>query len=591
MAQTGTVTTTTTKSSSGVQGLNWERAKVYDRDTVVDLRAELVEDRYNRLIAPNGNYSIEEQKDNGDLKIYSSDTGQYYDYPGDINKIRRDNPDVKERSNRRNINRTLDNQTERSYNDKIVNEGYDPPAEAKGSNYRVTPITTETEKTVKNVGEGGTNTESDGVAEAEETNAGQDASSVDGSGAGHTVDTSEDNSSVSLDDVKKDHTRAPVQVFNEQDPITGEPIPGTGGIKYLTAEEAQKLADEGRIKRSLLQDHRRVLRLQEKAKEKGNWPVPENHTILEDGSVAPNQYIARNPDTNELVDSRTGNVFTGRYGEDPDINETVTNSVRGPRVRESIAGVPSEHKVKLYTKDPSWLDGTLSPLLKTGNGVIFPYTPTINVNHSANYGSYDINQSVNQPHFYQMTPNISIQITAVFTANTLKEAEYMLACMHFFRTATKSDFGAYENGIRRTDAGTPPPVLVFSGYGTEQFNNIPVVLRSVNFTLPEDVDYVSIKTQNAGEVTLGAGVAIDSNGTGIDRTSDLPEQFNAGAEGAIVEADPPTTTASVPAESSTVPTSILYSLDLAPQYPPSQLRDEWNLKDYASGDLLRKGYL
>ena len=82
-----------------------------------------------------------------------------------------------------------------------------------------------------------------------------------------------------------------------------------------------------------------------------------------------------------------------------------------------------------------------------------------------------------------MTPNASFQLTAVFTANTAKEAEYMLACIHF-RTATKSDFGAYKDGIRRTDAGTPPPVLV-SGYGTEMFNNIPVVVRSVNFTLPK----------------------------------------------------------------------------------------------------------
>ena len=117
---------------------------------------------------------------------------------------------------------------------------------------------------------------------------------------------------------------------------------------------------------------------------------------------------------------------------------------------------------KLYTKDPSWLNRTLETLRKTGNGIVFPYTPTINVNHSANYGTYDINQSVEQPHYYSMTPNVSIQLTAVFTANTAVEAEYMLACMHFLRTSTKSDFGAYRNGIRRNDAGTPPPVLVFS---------------------------------------------------------------------------------------------------------------------------------
>ena len=49
-------------------------------------------------------------------------------------------------------------------------------------------------------------------------------------------------------------------------------------------------------------------------------------------------------------------------------------------------------------------------------------------------------------------------------------------------------------------------LLVFRGYGTEMFNNIPVVVRSVNFTLPEDVDYVTVQTQNAGEIVAGRTV-------------------------------------------------------------------------------------
>ena len=159
--------------------------------------------------------------------------------------------------------------------------------------------------------------------------------------------------------------------------------------------------------------------------------------------------------------------------------------------------------------------------------------------------------------------------------------------MHFLRWSTKSDFGAYVNGNRRTDAGTPPPVLVFSGYGTEQFNNIPVIVRNFSYTLPEDVDYVTVQTQEQQVIKRDLDATfLDANG--VDIKGELGDQFNAGAD---ITADESSITKAFPNESSTIPTTMLFAIDLAPQYPPSQLRDEWNLKQYASGELLRKGYL
>ena len=76
-----------------------------------------------------------------------------------------------------------------------------------------------------------------------------------------------------------------------------------------------------------------------------------------------------------------------------------------------------------------------------------------------------------------------------------------------------------------------------------------------------------------------------------DGTGDLENSFNEGAEGNLYEEPEEEVTQAFPSESSSIPTSILFSIDLAPQHPPSQIRDEWNFKDYASGDLLRKGYI
>ena len=52
-------------------------------------------------------------------------------------------------------------------------------------------------------------------------------------------------------DVKSDPTKAPILVFNDIDEA-GEPLEGTGGIKYLTKEEAQELYDDGRIKKVIV---------------------------------------------------------------------------------------------------------------------------------------------------------------------------------------------------------------------------------------------------------------------------------------------------------------------------------------------------
>lgn len=605
----GGTTVTKKRVEGSISGLNIYKARQEDPE-YAKIRNREVEKRfrYSRLDIksednPDGLLEKKGRTTTGSVRLVNTQTGEEYDFPESRNipgysgvKRNRDQRIVKGKS-------------DMIYKSNIIEGKIDPVDSAKSSNYNVESRVVEYEQEVKPPGASATNTQNtaqadasevdfddniDGVHNAEVDNQVKDASSVDGSGAGHTVNMVPDqikgNAQVTQTDVRDDPTRAPVQVLTEKD-ANGEPIKGTSGIKYLTEEEAQKLYDEGRIKRDELRKHKKKLKIREKANEKGNIPYDYDKFMLnQDGDLVDKNFLTKNAD-GTFVDSRNGSAFTGLDNTDePDISETVTESIRGPRVMTGIAGVPSEHKIKLYTKDPSWLEGTLQSLTKTGNGIVFPYTPTININHSANYGTYDINQSVEQPHFYSMTPNVSLQLTAVFTANTGKEAEYMLACMHFLRTATKADFGAYNNGVRRTDAGTPPPVLVFSGYGVEMFNNIPVIVRSVNFTLPEDVDYVSVMTQNAG--TLIEGKVVDKgklDALGNDISGEIQDQQNAGMD--YIEDHEEIPPVTVPDEASTVPTSLLFSIDLAPQHPPSQLRDEWNFKKYASGDLLRKGYI
>jgi len=130
--------------------------------------------------------------------------------------------------------------------------------------------------------------------------------------------------------------------------------------------------------------------------------------------------------------------------------------------------------------------------LAINRGIVFPYTPNINVAHQVEYSQYDLVHTNYQQNSFSKTRNPNIQVTGQFVATTPAEARYMAAAMHFLRVTSKMNFGN-----RDADAGTPPPVLEFSAYGTYNFHRVPVLVGSFNFTYEDGVDYVEVET--AGE--------------------------------------------------------------------------------------------
>lgn len=135
--------------------------------------------------------------------------------------------------------------------------------------------------------------------------------------------------------------------------------------------------------------------------------------------------------------------------------------------------------------------GPGAPLRQT-NGIIFPYTPNISVAHSVDYAQYDLVHTNYQQNAYSRTRNPQIQVTGQFVSQTPAEAAYTVGVMHFLRVVTKMHFGHGD-----PFAGTPPPVMEFSAYGTYNFNRIPVLLGSFNFIYEDNVDYVEIETGSA----------------------------------------------------------------------------------------------
>ncbi len=166
-------------------------------------------------------------------------------------------------------------------------------------------------------------------------------------------------------------------------------------------------------------------------------------------------------------------------------------------------GLPEQIKSMFNKND------IMGPLIDT-NGLVFPTNPTVLVSQEANYNSLHPVHT-NYPFWaYQNSQVGQITITANFPVQNSLEARYWIACIHYLRTVTKMNYG------RGPGAGEPPPVVKFSGYGDYVFKNVPVVVTSFQFDMPQDVDYIS-----TGFTPLG-GTAVPDRGDVMDASAWAP---------------------------------------------------------------------
>jgi len=170
-------------------------------------------------------------------------------------------------------------------------------------------------------------------------------------------------------------------------------------------------------------------------------------------------------------------------------------------VAAKVKGADNDWRVRLSI--PSTMDKTeiLKPLDAT-NGLVFPYTPTILIQHSANYDAMQPTHSNYPFPAYQNSQIDDIVITGDFFCENAVDAQYWVATLHYLRSVTKMAYG------QSTNAGSPPPLVFLNGYGDFVFPNVPVIIKTFSVDLPSDVDY--IKTQAEGEITkIDGGTSVD----------------------------------------------------------------------------------
>jgi hypothetical protein len=240
-------------------------------------------------------------------------------------------------------------------------------------------------------------------------------------------------------------------------------------------------------------------------------------------------------------------------------------------------------------KDPN--PGILAPLAVT-DGIIFPYTPTIDIQYRAEYNAYSPTHSNYQHYFYKNSSVQTVQLQAEFTAQDTVEAEYLLACIHFLKSASKMFYG------QDAQRGSPPPLLYLSGLGEYQFNESPCAITEFNYNLPNDVNYIRARSRHinrddqlqfqkplASSTTNGNFSALNRLKTAVTNSLNgnteplqvgakpfQPSPGNLGSKGATY-----------------VPTKMSMTINLLPIISRQAVSQQFSLKEYANGNLIKKG--
>jgi hypothetical protein len=123
-------------------------------------------------------------------------------------------------------------------------------------------------------------------------------------------------------------------------------------------------------------------------------------------------------------------------------------------------------------------------LLENTGGVVWPYTPNITVSTKANYTPIEPVHSNYTSYGYKNSTVEDITISGDFSCETNNEAAYWIAATTFFKTATKMFFG--EGAL----AGNPPIICNLTGYGSNVFDKVPVIIKSFQVDLKDDVNYI-----------------------------------------------------------------------------------------------------
>ena len=202
-------------------------------------------------------------------------------------------------------------------------------------------------------------------------------------------------------------------------------------------------------------------------------------------------------DIGKIAKNVGGGIFNRTLGRLFGAGISTDSRIVTTRAKWSGRSDKKDWRVRLQVPDgplTKFFDFGNNPILQPladSQGMFWPLTPSMIIQHSSNYNAMDQIHS-NYPHqAYQNSQVDSINIIGEFPVQNQQDAKHWVATVNFLRTATKMFFGS-EQGLDGLK-GNPPPILHLSGYGDHMYNKVPVVVNTYNLELRQGIDYISTK--------------------------------------------------------------------------------------------------
>lgn len=237
--------------------------------------------------------------------------------------------------------------------------------------------------------------------------------------------------------------------------------------------------------------------------------IPSNSESLTEQKYE--ESIGYNEETAALPDDSQSGVYNEdelpQIKKTEDITEYGNRSIRNiPRGAERLRPEPTKFvfkdisgkklgqdlrvKILVPSNYLTTITSGLGNELRSLNGIIFPYTPAISTEISADYSSMTPLHSNFPINFYQRSKVGDISVTGKFTVDNTYDASIFISTVHLLKALTRMRSGGKTGD---SDSGSPPPICRFYAYGEMMFENVPVAIRSFRLELPDGVDYFTIR--------------------------------------------------------------------------------------------------
>lgn len=147
-------------------------------------------------------------------------------------------------------------------------------------------------------------------------------------------------------------------------------------------------------------------------------------------------------------------------------------------------------RVKINANWSLFPGNQLFSMLQLTGGLVWPLLPAVHFSYEANYEEIQPDHTNYAYQAYKSSQIREIRIDGNFFVETTYDANYWIAATTFLKTATKMFYGT------STPQGHPPIICNLSGYGPGIFPNVPVIIKSFEIDLPNDVDYKKTGSNN-----------------------------------------------------------------------------------------------